>query len=441
MTLNWYRAIEYSVFDAREYSARILGTLSESTASESFGKVLERLASEFSASFERPPGFWLACAYVLLVLVVPFNFRGTRRKIVLFVAAFPIPLLLETTLKVSHLPLASGYRWTILWVLQPLMLAVGAASSAPVAVLRPLYSVALFCLSAGGAWALIDRTMDELPRRAGAGALSEYTMLYSIATDAAGFRTVSAGNVGMTPIYYGFSMFDGLLPNSPYRRNYFLAYAASDPPLQYFHTHRHFFYAFPERLDLSMFEFANVKYVISDKPLNEAGLKLVASSPPRYSDQVDYALKRAVGPLFGNIRLLSSIFVYELGGAWPRFFEAKRINCSPYSFRQKEFYTALKRARVGDILFASEDVPGDFAAWKTSEKFSIKKFVLDEGGARVTISGGPGVLAFNQVYTMPWLAFCNDRKLALAPANGVMMAINIPADCGEVRVIFLSPNS
>lgn len=300
-------------------------------------------------------------------------------------------------------------------------------------ILEQTNTIAVFfiILAFFGGYYLIETTLIETHHSSGLGAAQHYHVLKKLKYTKDKFRFVSIGYMSAIPLFYGLDTFDGFLHNSPYRRNYFIAYAIYDPPIDKLHTHTQLFFSL-DGLDFNMLKMANVGYIFSENLFVKDGFTLVDQSKPVYINDIAYPLKAYISSKFDDLRLVNSGYIYSLEQVWPRIFSAKSIKHSLYSFRDKRFYKELKKLSFAELLVAKEDINQTIVNSTVISPIFIKNYILNEKGAEIDIISKGGILVFNQVVTPFWSASCEGKKLTVFPVNGIMMAVYVPSGCQKV---------
>ena len=464
MVINWWDA-QYSVFSAKGFSARINGVLTADPLADINTKTevifyLIKIQWEWLVFFfTRSPNQYLLVGYFVVVLLTAVT-KQYRRFLIFVLFAILLPLFLDSVSRVFEVPLFSKYRWSILFFLQSIMIALYLAhilaivkkstpqdlsSKLVIAIIRFLKKITFVLLSLSilvSANVLARLTLDRMSSDGSLASLSDYDVFKRFQKSKNKYRFVSTDFKvpGVLPIFYNLDTFDGMVTNFPYRRNYFIAYSVYDPSKDYLHTHRHFFTSIPNNIDINMLKMANVKYVISSTRITHSELEEVAYFSGMKLNDTNYLLKSLLEKKFEDINALNPIFIYELKNVWPRVFGASTVATNNYSFKEHQFYIYLKKIQRYQILIAKEDSNGIDARWFNNE-LKIKDFSIFQNSIVVNISKGNGVLVFNQVYTKYWEAYCADKKLQIIPANGVMMSAYIPEGCKTVLLQYtLNPN-
>lgn len=447
MTLNWGTALRHAVVEAGAFSARFQGTLSEARVNpQSIGtvkaifSVLQQDIQDFLSFMRREPSPLLWAIYALTVAFA-LRTKAIRELALLLGLIFLLPVGLDILSKVFLRSSLGAFRWSALWTPVPLVSGLFLAylsKREPLARARPTFMLAALVLGLGlwGAKELCAETLAYLSETSGCGAISHLETLEKLADTQGKFRVLSAGRVGSLPLFYGLDTFDGMLMNFPFRRNYFIAFALSDPPVEHLHTHRHFFYDFPHGIDLRMLRLVNVRYVVADHEIVDARLKLLSQAGPVWANDRGYAFKQLLHASFSNLRLVSPLYIYDFGNVSPRVYAIERLRASAHSFSDQDFYRELKAITDTEALIAKEDQGAAIRDWSGPGRLSILSYSMDTRSVRVQLSPEGGVVVLNQVYTDDWRASCGQQTLPLVPVNGIMMAALVPTGCHEIRFYF-----
>ena len=469
LMVNWFDGL-HALSITKEFAARVQGTLSPGNVFFTDGTFFEKLAFAVQRgldathqSFVRQPYPWLAAAYLFVCVLCLC--LGELKKLILFLfLTIFFPVLLDISAKFSGVDFVERYRWNTLWLLRHMTLAIFIVYL--MSILRErwgsvtiqlkgflprlleerhltghLCACVLLMLTVAANTKILDYTLINFSADGGLGVVKNYKSLQKLQHSRDNYRFISSGAIrGVIPIFYGLDTFDGGLAVFSFRRSYFLAYAAYDPPRETLHTHRHFFYSFPNGFDTNIMRMANVGYVLSKQEVEHSQMTLLDSSAGLLANEIDYPLKRflsqyfkhALQPYFQELSLVPSLFIHELKNPWPRVFAAQKVTLSPDSFRTKQYYQELKQVQRGEILVAQEDHPRKRADWDGTQALSVIDYQLHESGAVVQVAG-TGSVVFNQVFTPSWTAECDGKAVELLPVNGIMMAARVPPGCTSVH--------
>jgi hypothetical protein len=185
-------------------------------------------------------------------------------------------------------------------------------------------------------------------------------------------------------------------------------------------------------LDTRLLRIANVGFLISAVPLRGKELQQVdgpslAVNPLLTSGGVTGWLKRRLSYIFWP----APLYVYALASPLPRAFGAKSIIVAPEQADDKTYIDlvaqhALERAAV--IRGAHLDHP-------LSGLVSVRNFSLVTDGVVIELDAvNGGVLLVNIAHSPFWHASADGKPLSIIPANGIQMAVSVPA--GTRNVVF-----
>jgi len=193
----------------------------------------------------------------------------------------------------------------------------------------------------------------------------------------------------------------------------------------------------------SLLAAANVRYALSPLPLLSHDLRLIhqpaadaswRSHPSMFPDIWAYLAHRFKVIFYGGDN-----YVYEINGALPRIYAAQETyvvsdNLDDVSFLERVIDAASQYAAV--VRESDAKILGGAAnAAMVVEQFEI----LSDGYAVTVESPGGGILMINNMYWPWWTASADGRDLAMVPANGVQMAVNVPKDVTEIKIIYHRP--
>lgn len=300
-------------------------------------------------------------------------------------------------------------------------------------------AAALLCSTVYTAVTLVDTSLNRLNNKGGLGSLNHYQLLKEIAADTEQppARIISADVTAAIPLFYGLDTFDGMLTNFPERRNYFLAYGASNPAKEVYHTHRHSFFRFPKNYNINFFRIANVRYVFGSKPIKHPQLKLVGHQPGITANELDYTFN-GLAERFDKVSLIKPLYLYELSDYWPRVFYAGAVIQSPHSYKDKAYYTQLGDLSRGDVLFDSTvTMPALPESTLTPE--TLLNYILNPEGVEIQPDESGALVVFNQVYSPQWTAYCDGNEIPVYPVNGIMMAAVKTIKCPTLEFRYTLP--
>jgi hypothetical protein len=442
MLANWYGVI-LSISEAKSFSARILGTLhtqpivSQSNYMLVKSTLLENLGILKLFYLHQPNKLLLLTISAILMLsVLIAKFKKTA-TLILFVTIFPIAL--EVVGQLSGITMLANYRWSVLWDMQILIFSCYLAYLLSLPQAKKYSAImAIFLLSCSvlACYQLIRITMINFNHDGGMAVLNHYTSLSKLKDKSRGYRFVSTGKIrGVVPLFYNLDTFDGMVHNFPERRSYFVAYGLYNTQKRQLHTHRHFFYHLPDKIDLNMLAFANVKYLISDHSIKNTLLKQANYQSSLLLNQQNDYISNIFSQYVYNPTLLNSIYIYEIDKKiWPRLFITTSLTKSQYNYQDKRFYQQLKRQSFKSILIAKNDIEKLTSASSGESNLKIRDYKLTENGVLINLSTDKGILVFNQVYTPFWHAYCQKKKLSIIPVNAIMMAVEKPKGCKNLEL-------
>lgn len=452
--LNWMGALKLAVLDASEYSSRILGTLSSSPLqSVSYWEFIVKIkffTEEFFSTFQRSPNDKLILLY--LCVAVLFLLRKEWRKSLGFTGFVFSPILFNVLFSNSELPIVSSFRFSTLWLIMPLLLSylflyLWNLRALPKWFLKnsvlanTLSSAVLLIASFFCIYQLNHLTFLELKQGTNSSSLLSSSIgLEPLGKDAKNYRSISAGYVGVIPVFHGVATYDGIVHNAPYRRNYFSAYALSEPPKKTFHVHRLFFYNYPDGFNPAALKIANVKYIVSDHELTSPLYKLIYFRKEMFSDEISFFGASLFHFFSKKIRVHAPLFVYQFADqeTWDRVFAASSVSVSDHSFDTQEFHQQLLSLPRNSSLISSADLDSS-----DSNLFAggieVQSYQLTESGIEVSVSSESGMIVYNQVHLPKWKAFCtnpSNRELSIYPVNGIMMGVHVDGRCQKIKFEF-----
>jgi hypothetical protein len=252
------------------------------------------------------------------------------------------------------------------------------------------------------------------------------------------FRVVTVPSLfsPATATAYGLDAFDGVANNFPRRAATFFGMAVMKPP----DPHPNVQYRWlnvPEgarelspTVELNGLRIANVRYVLSDRPLLDPALKSVNDGCPGNGDaERQGALMRALGA-WAPRAIPPRVYIHELTGTWPRAFIPGEVRISLSTHEERAFYDELLAAAARPIALVSRaDAPMLREAPLSSNAYVLSALAVVPGGFNATVTrarespASRGLLVINAPYSRFWHAAAAGRELTVLPVNGVHMGV------------------
>lgn len=453
---NWGSGIYTAVIQPQVYSARILEYANAAAVGDTVFKVfvdtLKQQIEVFKLFIGREPNQYLMSLYLLGF----FSSIVTGRKIKFVILAgylFFLPYFVEVLAKVMHLRLLEFFQWNTLWEMQSLILStfiVGTLYFKPppkcdkqrignaklVLIIKYATACALFIISALSIFSLTKVTLLNLNAFGGAGIMTEYRLLTDFKNNGDYFRVISSNGFDSSiPTYYGIYTYDGLLHNSPLRRNRFNGLLVHEPAQQSTNTGWQVFGKAPKNVNLQMLSVAGVSHIISKEPIDDKRLTLVGH-------QAGSTLLNLKVPSYywtlakSDINVLPSVYIYRINhDVWPLVVNAKTLVFSKHDSYSEEFHEDLKALKIGVAIVANDDAREKFSLTSNSKDIT-SKYSLVNGTLRIPSNGMGEFKIINLVYTPYWKASCDGKPVTIYPVNGIMMGLPLPVDCQTAEILY-----
>ena len=440
---NW-SYLYYVIIDSRDFSARVLETLSLNLIHGNFIDSLIHYVRYNSLNFIKYHTIFsvssLIFAYIA-IFVLSIVKKDVKVLIAITIIGCIFPIVFDSLVKALEVPVIQSYRWfDIFLYLLPIMSVISISYLLTTkflvkTIVTPI-TICFLLLTFRGIYVYTDYSIQGLNSKGGVKVSEIYSKLKTLTYKNDRVVTDYSSIDWPTALYYGLHTFDGSQTTYSHRRQYFLAYGVSNPPKETYHRNNHYFYFSHNNnlYNIHMLEMANVRYILTSKS------KIAQDSSPILSmNGISYNDLKSINPLkplfiklYGNIRLANDLFVFQLKNTWARVFTTNKITLSKHSFKQKEFYQDLKAVNKQEVLIAKDDVNNEIKNIRSDYNLNIESFSLTGTGAKIKINSGSGFIVFNQTYIPYWSGSCDGQKVNLIPVNGIMMGAYIPRGCGEM---------
>jgi hypothetical protein len=287
-----------------------------------------------------------------------------------------------------------------------------------------------------GAASPAQRAVSDLDNFGGWATLTQYPQLATLAANDPLARAASLPGYQPKPLlapHYGLDAIDGMRGNFSWRRTAFWFEALAAEPRASWHTHRQVLGSDLRAVNIDALRMIAGEYLMSPTALNDQSIVEVAFMP-------GIRLKDLGGPytvlaqILPTLRLAPDIFVYQIGGAWDRVFPPSELKPTTSADFELPYFTQLRALERHAVLVAA-----NAPTWLASANpgsLSVKAATKQPTGTQIETGGEGGLLVYNQEFARAWQAFCGADKLDIAPVNAMMMIVNVPAGCVEVRFTY-----
>ncbi|MBY0371248.1 hypothetical protein K2X33_11215, partial [bacterium] len=395
----------------------------------------------------------------LLMLFFRRSPRALRCSMAVLASLLAEPLLSAVDWEGWKIPLLSAYRWELVTYHYTLvvLLVLGEAFRGWEQVrwhwkklTLPSISIAYFAFVAVVAeadhkWELIRRyttqSLGGLALMTRVGCLKdippEHKHTYR-------FATVPSVFVPNMLTAYGLETFDGSSSGLTLRKNYFFGLAVHKPA-EYIRNQSFNWLHIPkvgeslsEQTNLGALRVANVRYLLSDRILNEPGLREVAQCGPPVFQGEPHWIARLLARI-GTPEVQGPPRIYELENPWPRAFVPSVVRASQWPIQDAAFYQELMKAgQAPQALFASGDLPE--GAWE-QRGLELLQATQVPGGYDLefapTLRSKPGLVVLNVPYTRFWNSA--EGTTRVFPVNGYQIAAEIPPGMQQLRLRYKRP--
>lgn len=387
-----------------------------------------------------PPTVIFTILAIAAVIWLARSQHGARYLICLF---GPVALVGGLTFLggTVEIPFISAFRWDTLYVCIAVLFALVFAVFQANATNR---AARLACLVAGpalllsvviSAGSMAQRSIVELDAYGGWATLSAYPQLAGLAQADPLARAASLPAYQPKPLlgpHYGLDVVDGMRGNFTWRRTGFWFETLPTTPNSAWHTHRQVLGRGLGDINLDALRMIGGQYLMSPTVLDGPGLSVTAQLPGlRLADLGGpYSLLRKVFP---KLSLAPTLSVYRLGGAWDRAFSPADLKATTVSDFDLEYFTQLRSLPRHTIL-----IPTNAPDWLKNDDpghLTIEAATKTASGMEIRTGGEGGLLVYNQEPVAGWRATCENTALSITPINAMMMAVQVPAGCFEVRFI------
>lgn len=268
------------------------------------------------------------------------------------------------------------------------------------------------------------------------------------------FRVVTVPSLfsPATATAYGLDTFDGASNNFPIRSGWFFGMAVTKPPNSRQNATYHFINLPAGATDLATtvnldgLRIANVRYVLSDRPLSDSNLTLVSD---RCTGGPNFGVSQPLAKRLTNWApkaLVTKLYIYELSGAWPRAFVPTEVRVSLSSSDQLSFYEELLESTERRIALVSRADAGALVGTRPSPSaYALADLRLIPDGFDLIVArrpeagASPGMIVINAPYSRFWRARTSGRELIIVPVNGIQMGVVLEGTGESVEVRYDRP--
>lgn len=401
--------------------------------------------------------FFPLAAVVAALLVLALR----RDRYVLVAAPVMVAAISAGTLlswidwKATNITVLSSYRWSLVsdaYLLPALVVVSRALSGAAHAVSRlPMRAAALGFAAIAVASAGFHKGLNLINYRfyGGQALFARVDVLKHECAWRTGdpFRVVTLPSLfsPTTASAYGLHTLDGMSNNFTRRSTDFFGMAIAKPPNRAQNVQYHWLNVPPDAteigtaVDLAALRLANVRFVLSDRPLTDPALEAVdprcgsTAEPGRVPSWLQRWAPRAG---------IERVYIYELDGAWPRAFVPAAVRVSAHD-EGPEFYRELVSLPALTALVGRSDAQSIGPPAPDSLSYTLSSYSLVPDGFDLTLSRGtggrPGIVVLNVPYSRFWHAQSNGRSVKVVPVNGVQIGLVLEDAGPQVEVRYQRP--
>jgi hypothetical protein len=251
---------------------------------------------------------------------------------------------------------------------------------------------------------------------------------------------------------YGLEVFDGVSSAFGLRKTYYFAMAVTQSGEMTGSANFHLIRLpassslLADAVNLNALRLANVRFVVSDRRLDDPELKLstvdcashllAGMGPPLETWLRQWAPKVAGAPHY----------IYELSAPWPRVFVPTDLWFSEAAVDDPAFYRELLSASAEPIAVVSKTDAGLVGDAKpVPVAYTLRGFRIVPNGFDIEVqaqkqaSAPPGVVVVNVPYSRFWHASSDGRALPVVPVSGVQMAVILDHVSGPIELRYQRP--
>lgn len=378
----------------------------------------------------------------LLYMLMPFRFKKNIVTLKVFLLLVLIPLVVDTFLMYSKLPIVSIFRWNTIIYLFPFVVAFLVAKEFKFKEAKGKFVYLFtFLIAIYSGYKHMRYSLESLAIKGGLATITHYKeplraidKNYRVVID---FRSFNSG----MPQYYGIRDFGGFLSVMSSKRYFYILkniFMGDKRP----HHSKIFFHFYDDHINYNLegLKTVNVKYILSSKK------DLFGLGKPRLVKEkvdVDSIAKKSVffkviKLFFRKLTLVPALYLYQLNDSSHWFFVPKFVEKSIYTDSEEKFYDGLSaKINSGISLLSRESIYASTAR----QDIELHDFVLEKNlvDFKLQTNGKDGLIVFNEELSSGWRAQCfNKSVVKLIPINGVMTGLVVPEGCKKIYLVYSS---
>ncbi len=365
--------------------------------------------------------------------------RQQTRPLLGLLGFLAVIFVLTFIARVVKVPVFSTFRWdTVYVVLTPTIALLWGMMIEECSYARgyfarwwPLAICALVALVSSSS--LAQRSLASIDAYGGWAAFSDYPALRDLDRREPFTRAVSFPQYYPNPvvgIFNGLATLDGAR-RFTWRRTAFWFLTLKTPPQAEWQPDRQTLGRDLLENRVDALAMANVSYLLSTSEMPSGRLRLQTKELGLKLS--DVPMLRLFTRMLPGFTLLPPVYIYDLGvEPWPRVFAPRTVGRAPAPDTDAAYYLRLRDISPRGLL-----APANAPQWlQVGDAGGLAVDHVEEtwSGVAISTNGAAGLLVYNQEFTSAWKAYCDNREIAIAPVNGIMMAVSVPTGCK--RVVF-----
>ena len=189
-----------------------------------------------------------------------------------------------------------------------------------------------------------------------------------------------------------------------------------------------------EIINIKALKIANVRYLFSDKDLNQLNL---TNTKDKIKKIEEISLSKQNSFLKNILDFLNyknkRIYLYEISGAWPKVFVGNKIYVEENLLDKENLKKILNNIKFGEAVLEKKV---DNKRLYDEDKLEIKNLIFTKNKIEIKTNSEDGFLILNYEYHKKITVNCNNKVIKTLRVNLIHQIFKVSKDCIEYNVIF-----